>query len=101
MPFRWRAYRADHAKEMTTAIASIVRNPRECGTGSRLGAAELACIPAALRARACTPTLLQTNTVRKSMRRAALALTMLALLGSLAAAQADGFAVFWKEFSAA
>ena len=35
------------------------------------------------------------------MRRAALALTMLVLLMPLAAAQGDGFAAFWKEFSAA
>jgi hypothetical protein len=36
----------------------------------------------------------------KSMRRAALAL-MLVLLAPLAGAQGDGFAAFWKEFSAA
>jgi hypothetical protein len=35
------------------------------------------------------------------MRRAAFVLTMLALLTPLAAAQGDGFAAFWKEFSAA
>ena len=35
------------------------------------------------------------------MRRAALALTMLVLLTPLAAAQGDGFAAFWKEFSTA
>jgi len=34
------------------------------------------------------------------MRRAALALTMLVWLSPLAAAQGDGFAAFWKEFSA-
>jgi hypothetical protein len=35
------------------------------------------------------------------MRRIALALTMLILLTPLVAAQGDGFAAFWKEFSAA
>ena len=35
------------------------------------------------------------------MRRAVFALTMLVLLAPLAAAQGDGFAAFWKEFSAA
>lgn len=35
------------------------------------------------------------------MRRAGFALTMLVLLTPLAAAQGDGFAAFWKEFSAA
>jgi hypothetical protein len=35
------------------------------------------------------------------MRRAALALTMLVLLTPVAAAQGDGFAAFWKEFSTA
>jgi hypothetical protein len=35
------------------------------------------------------------------MRRIAFALTMLMPLTPLAAAQGDGFAVFWKEFSAA
>ena len=35
------------------------------------------------------------------MRRTAFALAMLALLTPLAAAQGDGFAAFWKEFSAA
>jgi hypothetical protein len=36
-----------------------------------------------------------------SMRRTALALTILALLTPVAGAQGDGFAAFWKEFSAA
>lgn len=35
------------------------------------------------------------------MRRAALALTMLVLLTPVAAAQGDGFAAFWKDFSMA
>ena len=35
------------------------------------------------------------------MRRAAFALTMLLWLAAPAAAQDDGFAAFWKEFSAA
>ena|ERR1700752_3017725 len=35
------------------------------------------------------------------MRRSAFALAMLVLLTPLAAAQGDGFAAFWKEFSAA
>jgi hypothetical protein len=35
------------------------------------------------------------------MRRAAFALMMLVFLAPLAAAQGDGFAAFWKEFSAA
>ena len=35
------------------------------------------------------------------MRRAAVALTMLVLLAPLADAQGDGFAAFWKDFSAA
>ena len=35
------------------------------------------------------------------MRRTALALTILALLTPLTTAQGDGFAAFWKEFSAA
>jgi len=35
------------------------------------------------------------------MRRAAFALSMLLLLAPPAAAQGDGFAAFWKEFSAA
>ena len=35
------------------------------------------------------------------MRRAVFALTMLVLLAPPAAAQGDGFAAFWKEFSAA
>src|SRR6185436_11035341 len=39
--------------------------------------------------------------VGKSMRRAAFALTVLALLAPLGAAQGDGFAAFWKEFSVA
>lgn len=35
------------------------------------------------------------------MRRATLALTILVLLTPLVAAQGDGFAAFWKEFSVA